>query len=113
LADALVAIAVLASTLALVLAAIQVAGKMSRLALETRQADLVLRERVEATRGRLGVWRGETPYPWRVEARVVGTVEPGLGGPCTRRAEVRPRGRKRPYVLETLDTCLDEAAHGG
>ncbi|PVM84914.1 hypothetical protein [Caulobacter endophyticus] len=113
MADALVAVTVLSSALVLVLAAVQMAGRVSRAAVETRQADLLLRERIEATRGQLGVWAGEAPFPWRVEARMVGEDRSGLGGPCMRRAEARPRDEARPYVLETLDTCIDEAARGG
>lgn len=113
MADALVAVTVLSTALVLVLAAVQMAGRVSRAAVETRQADLLLRERIEATRGQLGAWTGQTPFPWRVEARMVGGERPGQGGPCLRRAEARPRKEARPYVLETLDTCIDEAARGG
>jgi hypothetical protein len=108
--DALVAVTILSSSLALSLMAAQVGARASRAAAQTRDAEMLLRERLEGTTGRAGVWSGhERGLDWRVEAHVPGAGPARLAAPCTRVASVKAAGG-RTYRIATADICAPEAA---
>ena len=109
--DALVAITILSSSLALSLAAVQIGVRASRAAAETHDAELVLRGQLELTAGRVGVWRGrDQGLDWRVEARLADSGRMAQTGPCIRTASAKAVRTGRAYRLGTVDTCL--AAEG-
>lgn len=108
--DALVAVTILSSSLALSLMAAQVGARASRTADESRSADLLLRERLERTAGQTGAWRGrDGGLDWRVETHVSGAGSPRLAAPCTRVASARAASG-RTYRIATADICLPETA---
>jgi hypothetical protein len=86
--DALVAVTILSSSLALSLMAAQVGMRASRSAGETRDVELLLRERLEGTLGQSR--RLERPRPG-----------PGLAGrgPCSGHHVVWPGGALRAHRL--------------
>src|SRR3954463_16088587 len=107
--DALVAVTILSSSLALSLMATQVGTRASRLAGETRDAELLLRARLEATASQAGVWRGrDQSLDWRVEAHVADAVSSRRAAPCVRTASAKAASG-RTYRIATVDTCLPEA----
>lgn len=107
--DALVAVTILSSSLALSLMAAQVGARASRTAAQTRDTEMLLRERLEGTAGQAGVWSGrERGLDWLVEARVPGAGPARLAAPCTRVASVKAGGRT--YRIATADICAPEAA---
>lgn len=107
--DALVAVTILSSSLALSLMAAQVGTRASRAAGQTRDAEILLRERLEGTAGQTGVWSGrERGLDWRVEAHVSGAAPARLAAPCTRIASAKAGGRT--YRIATADICAIEAA---
>ncbi|WP_165189883.1 hypothetical protein [Caulobacter soli] len=106
--DALVAVTILSSSLALSLMAVQVGARASRSAGETRDAELLLRERLESTTGEAGVWSGhDQGLDWRVEAHVAGDTSPHRATPCVRTASAKAASG-RIYRIATVDTCLPE-----
>jgi hypothetical protein len=113
--DALVAVTILSSSLALSLMAAQVGGRASRSAAETRDAEMLLRRNLEATAGQAGVWTGrDQGLDWRVEAHVYAAAATPAGparlaAPCVRSASAKAAGG-RTYRLATVDICLPEAA---
>lgn len=107
--DALVAVTILSSSLALSLMAAQVGARASRAAGQTRDAEMLMRERLESTAGQTGVWSGrERGLDWRVEAYVSGVAPARLATPCTRVASVKAGGRT--YRIATVDICSPETA---
>lgn len=107
--DALVAVTILSSSLALSLMAAQVGTRASRSAGETRDAELLLRERLESTAGRAGVWSGrDQSLDWRVEAHISDAGPARQAAPCVRVASAKAVSG-RTYRLATVDTCLPEA----
>ena len=107
--DALVAVTILSSSLALSLMAAQVGARASRAAGQTRDAEMLLVERLEGTAGQAGVWNGrERGLDWRVEAHVLGAAPTHLAAPCTRVASARAGGRA--YRIATADICAIETA---
>lgn len=107
--DALVAVTILSSSLALSLMAAQVGARASRTAGQTRDAEVLLRERLEVTAGQTGVWSGrERGLDWRVEARVLDAGQARLAAPCVRIASAKAGGRT--YRIATADICAPEAA---
>jgi hypothetical protein len=108
--DALVAVTILSSSLALSLTAAEIGARASRVAGETRDAELVLRGRLEDTAGRAGVWSGRVQgLDWRVEARRYDDAVIERAGPCVRTASATSTRSGRTYRLATVDTCLPEA----
>lgn len=114
--DALVAVTILSSSLALSLMAAQVGGRASRSAAETRDAEMLLRRNLEATAGQAGVWTGrDQGLDWRVEAHVSDAASATAAGParlaapCVRSGSAKAAGG-RTYRLATVDICLPEAA---
>jgi hypothetical protein len=110
--DALVAVTILSSSLALSLMAAQVGGRASRSAAETRDAEMLLRRNLEATAGQAGAWTGhDQGLDWRVEAHVSDTATgpARLSAPCVRTGSARAAGG-RTYRLATVDICLPQAA---
>jgi hypothetical protein len=107
--DALVAVTILSSSLALSLMAAQVGMRASRSADETRDVELLLRERLEGTVGRAGAWSGhDQGLDWRIEAHVADTTSSGRAAPCVRTASAKAASG-RTYRIATVDTCLPEA----
>lgn len=107
--DALVAVTILSSSLALSLMAAQIGARASRTADETRTAETLLRERLERTAGQAGAWSGrDNGLDWRVEAHVSGAGSPRLAAPCTRVASAKAAGG-RTYRIPTVDICQAEA----
>lgn len=107
--DALVAVTILSSSLALSLMAAQVGTRASRSAGETRDAELLLRERLEGTAGQAGVWSGhDQGLDWRVEAHATGAAPSLRAAPCVRAASAKAVSG-RTYRIATVDTCLPEA----
>lgn len=105
--DALVAVTILSSSLALSLAAAEIGARASRTAGETRNAELTLRGRLEATKGQVGVWSGRTQdLDWRVEAHLSDTGLNRRAGPCARTAAATSIRSGRIYRLATVDTCV-------
>jgi hypothetical protein len=108
--DALVAVTILSSSLALSLMAAQVGGRASRSAAETRDAEMLLRERLESTAGQSGVWSGrDRGLDWRIEAQVSGASPARRAAPCVRAASAKA-AHGRTYRIVTIDTCLSETA---
>ncbi len=112
--DALVAVTILSSSLALSLTAAQIGARASRAAAETHDAELILRDRLVLTGGRVGVWSGrDQGLDWRVEARLADPNHIDRTGPCIRTASAKAVRTSRVYRLATVDTCLAfEAAPG-
>lgn len=109
--DALVAVTILSSSLALSLAAAEIGTHASRLAGETRNADLFLRGRLEGTASQVGVWSGrDRGLDWRVEAHLSNTGIADRAGPCVRSASAIAARSGRTYRLATVDTCLPKVA---
>jgi Tfp pilus assembly protein PilV len=107
--DALVAVTILSSSLALSLMAAQVGGRASHSADETRDAQLLLRERLETTAGRAGAWSGHVRgLDWRVEAHLTETAQARRAAPCARTASAKAASG-RTYRIATVDICLPEA----
>jgi len=108
--DALVAVTILSLSLALSLTAAQAGVRASRAAGETRDAELILRDRLEQTAGQAGVWTGrDEDLAWRVEAHAADTTPAGQAGPCLRVASAKALRTGRQYRLATADACLLEA----
>lgn len=108
--DALVAVTILSSTLALSLMAAQIGGRASRSAAETHDAEMLLRGKLEATAGQPGVWSGrDLGLDWRVEAHRSDAGPARVAAPCVRSASAKAVGG-RTYRLATVDICLLEAA---
>ena len=104
--DALVAVTILSSSLALSLTAAQIGVRASRAAAETHDAELILRDRMELTAGRVGVWSGrDQGLAWRVEARLANSGRADQAGPCVRTALAKAVRTGRVYRLATVDTC--------
>ena len=105
--DALVAITILALSLALSLTAAQVGVRASRAAGETRDAELILRDHLEQTAGQVGVWSGQDQgLTWRVEAQAADITSHGqAAGPCMRVASARARLTGRVYRMATANAC--------
>ncbi|WP_156398333.1 hypothetical protein [Caulobacter sp. Root1455] len=107
--DALVAVTILSSSLALSLMAAQVGTRASRSAGETRDAELLLRERLEATAGQAGVWSGhDLGLDWRVEANIPDAGPARQAAPCVRTASAKAASG-RAYRIATVDICRPEA----
>jgi hypothetical protein len=107
--DALVAVTILSSSLALSLTAAEIGARASRTAGETRDAELMLRGSLEVTAGRIGVWTGRVPgLTWRVEAHRSGDAVAQRAGPCVRTASATSIRSGRTYHIATVDTCLPE-----
>lgn len=110
--DALVAVTILSSSLALSLAAAGVGVRASRAAAETRQAEMLLRDRIESSVGREGAWSGrDQGLDWRVEARRLDGAAWGgsvLRRPCERDATARARRTGRTYRITTIDICVSD-----
>jgi hypothetical protein len=105
--DALVAVTILSSTLALSLTAAEIGTRASRTAGETRDAELMLRGRLEDTAGQIGVWSGHAQgLDWRVEAHLPDNAVAQRGGPCVRTALAKSMRSGRTYRVATADTCL-------
>lgn len=108
--DALVAVTILSSSLALSLMAAQIGGRASRSAAETRDAEMLLRDRLESTAGRSGVWTGrDRGLDWRIEAQASGANPARQAAPCVRAASAKA-ANGRTYRIVTVDTCLPETA---
>lgn len=103
--DALVAVTILSSSLAMSLMAAQIGARASRAAGETRNAELLLRGRLEDTAGQVGVWRGRNQgLDWRVEAHISQTDPAHRAAPCVRTAFAKATSG-RTYRIATVDTC--------
>lgn len=111
------AVTILSSSLVLSLAAAQAGVRAGRAADETRRAEMLLRERLEGSAGRLGVWRGrDQGLDWRVEARTVGDAAragAGAAEPCERVATARAGSRGRTYRLATVEVCAADPQKTG
>ena len=104
--DALVAVTILSSSLALSLMAAQTGARASRTAGETRDAELLLRGRLESTSGQVGVWRGrDQGLDWWIEAHLSQTDPAHRAAPCVRTVSARAASG-RTYRMATVDTCL-------
>ena len=107
--DALVAVTILSLSLALSLTAAQAGVRASRTAAETRDAELILRDRLERTAGRAGVWTGQDQgVTWRVETHPADDTRVGQTGPCVRVASAKAMRTGRVYRIATVDTCPPE-----
>lgn len=107
--DALVAVTILSLSLALSLTAVQAGVRASRAAGETRDAELILRDRLEATAGRIGAWTGQDQgLAWRVEAHAADATPVSQAGPCLRVASAKALGTGRVYRIATADACISE-----
>jgi Tfp pilus assembly protein PilV len=107
--DALVAVTILSLSLALSLTAAQAGVRASRAAAETRDAELILRDHLEQTAGRVGVWTGrDESLTWRVEAQAAETARGGQAGPCLRIGSAKAVRTGRAYRIATADACLAE-----
>lgn len=108
--DALVAVTILSSSLALSLTAAQIGARASRTADETRDAELLLRSRLESTSDQTGLWRGhDNALAWQVEAHLSGTDSAVPAGPCVRTSTAKA-ANGRSYRIVTVDTCLSKTA---
>jgi hypothetical protein len=104
--DALVAVTILSSSLALSLMAAQIGARASRTAGEIRDAELLLRDRLEGTARQAGAWRGrDQGLDWRVEAPPSQTEPAQRAAPCVRTASVTAASG-RTYRMVTVQTCL-------
>ena len=104
------AVTILSSSLALSLTAAEIGARASRAAGETRDAELVLRGRLEDTARQAGVWSGRAQgLNWRVEARRSDDAMIERAGPCVRTASATSTRSGRTYRLTTVDTCLPKA----
>ncbi len=107
--DALVAVTILSLSLALSLAAAEVGVRASRTAAETRDAELILRDRLEQTAGEAGVWTGrDQGVTWRVEAHAADATRADRAGPCVRIASAKAVRTGRNYRVTTADACRPE-----
>lgn len=107
--DALVAVTILSSSLAMSLTAAEIGARASRTAGETRDAELLLRDRLESTAGQAGVWSGrDQRLNWRVEAHVSDAGPARLAAPCVRTAYAKAASG-RTYRLATIDICAPKA----
>lgn len=107
--DALVAVTILSSSLALSLMATQIAARASRMAGETHDAELLLRDILERTAGQAGVWRGrDQGLDWDAEAQVPRTSPGRRAEPCLRVAQARATSG-RTYRIATVDICQPDA----
>ncbi len=107
--DALVAVTILSSSLALSLTAAEIGLRASRTAAETRDAEMILRGGLESTAGQAGAWSGQARgMTWRVEAHFADAASLRRGGPCARTASVKATGGGRTYRMTTMDACLPE-----
>lgn len=108
--DALVAVTILSSSLALSLMAAQVGSRAGRSAGETREAEMLLRARLEGTAGRAGAWSGrDRGLDWRVEAHFPDVDPVGRAAPCVRTATAKADSG-RTYRIATVDVCLPREA---
>ncbi len=109
--DALVAVTILSSSLALSLTAAEIGVHAARVAGDTRAAELLLRARLESTAGHAGTWSGEVQgLTWRVEAHLSDAAQVQRGGPCVRTAAATATRDHHAYRITTVDLCLPEAA---
>ncbi|MGR4866927.1 hypothetical protein [Caulobacter sp. LARHSG274] len=107
--DALVAVTILSSSLALSLTAAEIGLRASRTAAETRDAEMILRGGLESTAGQAGAWSGRAlGMAWRVEAHFTDAAFLRRGGPCARTASAKATGSGRTYRMTTMDACLPE-----
>lgn len=108
-ADALVAVTILSSSLAMSLVAAGIGARASRAAEEVHAAELLLRDRLEQTAGRSGTWMGrDRGLAWMVTARPAEGGDPRRAAPCVRQASARADSG-RLYRLVTVDICLPRA----
>jgi len=108
--DALVAVTILASSLSLSLVAAQIAARASKIAAETKAAEILLRERLVLYSGRPGIETGEAGgLSWRLEAtRSRATTARII--PCSVSASARSKRTGRVYQINALELCSAPAA---
>jgi hypothetical protein len=105
--DALVALTLIAMTLALTIVAAQGAQRNSLRALELRRADTLLKYLLLAKPHALGVQAGDTDrFAWTVTtAPSQIDAEPSNLAICTRTASVRAAASGRAYRMTTSESC--------
>lgn len=102
--DALMALTILAITIAFAINAVSVGQRAARAASETRKAEVLMVALLDAPTRQPGVYRGTgSDMAWTV------TVTPRLGqmSPmlCDTKVEVAGRTSRRTYQLATAETC--------
>jgi len=108
--DALVAVTILSTSLAMALVAAGIGARASHMAGEVRAAEMTLRDHLEKTAGRAGAWTGQGRQgDWRVEARLVEAGPALRAAPCVREASFRAAS-DRTYRIATVDICQAQAA---
>ena len=110
----MVALTILASTIALTLAATQTARRAATAALETRQADALLQYELLAAPHDLGAQSGQAAgFAWRLDT-AVSAISAGAAAPpmCLRRAQARSLRSGRRYRLATSEICPQTAQSG-
>lgn len=108
--DALVALTILTSTIALTLGATQVARRAATSALETRRADDLLQYVLLSSPRRVGSLTGQAEgFDWRLETQI-SAISAGAAAPpiCTRAAEARASRSGRRYHLATAEICAPD-----
>jgi hypothetical protein len=109
--DALVALAVLATTVALSLTAADTARRAAALAGETRGAEVLMRRLVYAPAEALGVRTGRTrDFAWSVRLAAEPSTAPEIPA-CRRRVEVTGLGSGRTYAGSMLEPCPPRTAN--
>jgi hypothetical protein len=113
--DAMVALTILATTVALALVAVEVGRRDSEAALRLERATDLLAYVLAASPDRIGEESGKAPgYDWRrVIAPSVDDLGPALPALCTRWAEVRSLVDGRRYSLATTEICPVASASTG
>ena len=105
--DALVALMILATTIALCLRAVETARKAAVAANETRYATQLLRDLLDASPRKLGTLMGHTPdFAWRLDMSPAFTALELPGGTlCERSAKLVNIDSGRAYSLATTEAC--------
>ncbi len=105
--DALVALTILATTIALALQAADSARKVAAAALQTRRAETLLQALALTDPGQVGEWNGRAQgFDWRVTVAEA-PVDPGAPGlrTCTRSADLKETGGRRRFRIDGLIYC--------
>ncbi|MDR3511017.1 MAG: hypothetical protein P4L73_05245 [Caulobacteraceae bacterium] len=108
--DALVALTLLAMTLALTIVAAQTAQKLAARALETRRADTLLRYVLSSGPHVMGSESGEVAgFHWTLTT-APSLIAAGASAPplCTRIVSARAGGAGRLYQMATSEVCPPE-----
>lgn len=111
-ADALVAMLILAVTIALSVQTVATGRKLSRKATEVRQAQLLLDQLLTQPSPAEATEAGATPaFEWRLESRIVSPlVDPEAPRFCERQATLQSLPRRAVYTGALKTLCAEPVA---